>query len=78
MCVKERERERERERARAKERVCVIVIVIFIIIYVYIYTYAGQHHWPWETRPAQHDSRFLDKDVPMPWDVWCTAKKDTR
>jgi len=42
--------------------------------YVFV---AGEHHWPWESRPAEHDSKFLEKDIPMPWEVWCGPKKST-
>jgi hypothetical protein len=60
-----RERARATAKARAGERCC-----------DFVGSLTGEHYWPWESR-GKHDEKFLDKDVPMPWDL-CMAPRQPR
>jgi hypothetical protein len=38
---------------------------------------AGEHHWPWEMRKT-HDEKYLDREVPMPWDGCVRHRKEAK
>lgn len=62
--ARESARARQRKRARGERG------------YDCVGSLTGEHHWPWESR-GKHDEKFLDKDVPMPWDL-CMAPRQPR